>query len=226
MSKTQWSSNVLFVALILPVAKPTTRTRSPCAMNSGGSGYEVSTVSLAFWSTSANPACPRCVPASVQPSPGMIHSISSADNASRACISPLRIAAKKSFTIWTFSCVLIAISPFPANQLDSVIERLLPPARDENVMNLKTIHTTRNGNLITRNPRCVIGSKKYGSFRNIFGLTSTTKRCIGNKHFFILTASSDARTTGTFCFRSAWQNRIDTNVLCTQFFRQSNRYGV
>jgi len=36
MSKTQWSSNVLFVALILPVAKPTTRTRSPCAMNSGG----------------------------------------------------------------------------------------------------------------------------------------------------------------------------------------------
>ena len=38
MSKTQWSSNVLFVALILSVAKPTTRTRSPCAMNLGGSG--------------------------------------------------------------------------------------------------------------------------------------------------------------------------------------------
>src|SRR6202171_131294 len=48
MAKTQLSSNVLFVALILPVAKPTTRTRSPCAMNSGGSGKEVSTVSLAF----------------------------------------------------------------------------------------------------------------------------------------------------------------------------------
>src|ERR1700731_4076817 len=48
MAKTQLSSNVLFVALIFPVAKPTTRTRSPCAMNSGGSGYEVSTVSLAF----------------------------------------------------------------------------------------------------------------------------------------------------------------------------------
>src|ERR1700680_3437380 len=48
MAKTQSSSNVLFVAMILPVAKPTTRTRSPCAMNSGGSGYEVSTVSLAF----------------------------------------------------------------------------------------------------------------------------------------------------------------------------------
>src|SRR6202171_3915998 len=63
MAKTQWASNVLFVALILPVAKPTTTTRSPCAMNSGGSGYEVSTVSLAFCSTSANPACPRCVPA-------------------------------------------------------------------------------------------------------------------------------------------------------------------
>ncbi|MCW3101113.1 MAG: hypothetical protein JWL77_6731 [Chthonomonadaceae bacterium] len=31
-----------------PLAKPTTRTRSPCAMNSGGSGYEISTVSEAF----------------------------------------------------------------------------------------------------------------------------------------------------------------------------------
>jgi hypothetical protein len=38
MAKTQRSSNVLFVALILPVAKPTTRTRSPCATNSGGAG--------------------------------------------------------------------------------------------------------------------------------------------------------------------------------------------
>ena len=67
---------------------------------------------------------------------------------------------------------------------------------------------------------------KTFSFINIFGLASTTKRCIGNKHFFILTASSDARTPGTFCFRSAWQNRIATNVFCTQFFRQSNRYGI
>src|SRR5450755_2498030 len=48
MAKTQSSSNVLFVAMILPLAKPTTRTRSPCATNSGGFGYEVSTVSLAF----------------------------------------------------------------------------------------------------------------------------------------------------------------------------------
>lgn len=29
MAKTQWSSNVLFVALILPVAKPMIRTRFP-----------------------------------------------------------------------------------------------------------------------------------------------------------------------------------------------------
>src|SRR5258708_1926204 len=48
MAKTQSSSNVLFVALILPVAKPTTRTRSPCATNLGGFGYEVSSVSEAF----------------------------------------------------------------------------------------------------------------------------------------------------------------------------------
>src|ERR1700676_1318534 len=54
----------------------------------------------------------RCVPASGQSSPGMIHSISSADNASRPCLS-WPIAANKSFTIWTFSCVLIEISPFP-----------------------------------------------------------------------------------------------------------------
>ena len=39
MSKTHWSLYGLFVALIFPVAKPMTRTRSPCAMNSGGSGY-------------------------------------------------------------------------------------------------------------------------------------------------------------------------------------------
>jgi hypothetical protein len=38
MAKTQWSSNVLFVALTFPVAKPTTRTRSPCATYSRGSG--------------------------------------------------------------------------------------------------------------------------------------------------------------------------------------------
>src|SRR5512132_2612600 len=36
MSKTQLSLNGLFVALIFPVATPTTRTRSPCATNSGG----------------------------------------------------------------------------------------------------------------------------------------------------------------------------------------------
>ena len=35
MAKTQWSSNILFVALIFP-DEPTTRTRSPCATNSGG----------------------------------------------------------------------------------------------------------------------------------------------------------------------------------------------
>jgi hypothetical protein len=37
MAKIQSSSNVLFVALIVPLAKPTTTTLSPCAMNSRGS---------------------------------------------------------------------------------------------------------------------------------------------------------------------------------------------
>src|SRR5580692_8353422 len=119
MAKTQWSSNVLFVALILPVAKPTTTTRSPCAMNSGGSGYEVSTVSLAFRSKLFNPACPRCVPARGQSSPGMIHSRSSADNASRSCLSRRPSAARKFFTIWTFFSVLIEISPFALHRVCS-----------------------------------------------------------------------------------------------------------
>src|SRR6202023_3810305 len=48
MSKTQLSLNGLFVALIFPVATPTTRTRSPCARNSGGSGYVISPSSDAF----------------------------------------------------------------------------------------------------------------------------------------------------------------------------------
>src|ERR1700688_433364 len=48
MSKTQLSLNGLFVALIFPVATPTTRTRSPCATNSGGVGYVVSISSDAF----------------------------------------------------------------------------------------------------------------------------------------------------------------------------------
>jgi hypothetical protein len=36
MAKTQWSLNFLFVALILPVAKPTTKTRSPLRYELGG----------------------------------------------------------------------------------------------------------------------------------------------------------------------------------------------
>src|SRR5580692_9544669 len=64
MSKTHASLNGLFVALIFPVATPTTITRSPCATNSAGFGYCVSTSSDAFLSKAANSACPRCVPAS------------------------------------------------------------------------------------------------------------------------------------------------------------------
>src|SRR6202140_1921126 len=42
----------------------------------------------------------------------MIHSISSTTNDSRRCLSPLPNAAKKSFTVWTFSSMLINTSPF------------------------------------------------------------------------------------------------------------------
>jgi len=48
MSKTQWSSHGLFLALIFPVATPTTRTRSSCATDSGGFGLVISTASAAF----------------------------------------------------------------------------------------------------------------------------------------------------------------------------------
>jgi len=40
MAKTQSSLNGLFVALIFPVAQPITRTRSPCATNSGALGMK------------------------------------------------------------------------------------------------------------------------------------------------------------------------------------------
>src|SRR5271154_6464017 len=61
MAKIQSSSNVLFVALIFPLAKPTTRTRSPCATNSRGS-VDVSIDLDAVSSKSTNPACPRSLP--------------------------------------------------------------------------------------------------------------------------------------------------------------------
>ena len=68
MAKTQWSSNVLFVALILPVAKPTTRTRSPCATNRGALGTKFPPFRKP---SEANPPIPRargaCRPAA---SPG------------------------------------------------------------------------------------------------------------------------------------------------------------
>src|SRR3984957_8852247 len=47
----------------------------------------------------------------------MIHSISSADNASRPCLSRRPSAARKFFTIWTFFSMLIEISPFPLHQV-------------------------------------------------------------------------------------------------------------
>src|SRR6266849_9937938 len=46
----------------------------------------------------------------------MIHSISSADNASKPCLSRRPSAARKFFTIWTFFSMLIEISPFPLHQ--------------------------------------------------------------------------------------------------------------
>src|SRR5277367_6569621 len=64
-----------------------------------------------------NPACPRCVPASGQSSPGMIHSISSAVNASKPCLSRRPSAARKFCTIWTFFSILIEISPSPIIQV-------------------------------------------------------------------------------------------------------------
>jgi len=70
MSKTHSSLNALFVALIFPVATPMTRTRSPCATNSGGLGYVVSNSSDA---SEARPLFPRArggVPARGQSSPG------------------------------------------------------------------------------------------------------------------------------------------------------------
>src|SRR5580693_8516258 len=49
----------------------------------------------------------------------MIHSISSADNASEPCLSRRPSAARKFFTIWTFFSMLIEISPFPIHRIVS-----------------------------------------------------------------------------------------------------------
>src|ERR1700712_5538364 len=64
--------------------------------------------------------------------------MSSAEIASRPCLSPRPIAAKKSFTIWTFSCVLIDIAPLQDRikirdhdslvELDQVLKDQLTPA--------------------------------------------------------------------------------------------------
>lgn len=87
------------------------------------------------------------------------------------------------------------------------------------VYNLKPVHTSRNGNLLSGNPRRIIGSNKYRSFCDIFRLPPAAKRRIGNKHLFIITAFSNSGTGCTFSFCSAGQNRIDTNIFYTQFFR-------
>src|SRR5450755_3679268 len=70
----------------------------------------------------------------------MIHSISSADNASSPCLSPRPIAAKKSFTVWTFSSMLIKSLRFryigscdvcdhdSSVELDQVLKDQLTPA--------------------------------------------------------------------------------------------------
>src|SRR3954447_13090724 len=116
MSKTQSSSKVLFVALTFPFAKPATRTRSPCATNSRGS-VDVAIDLDAVSSKSVTPSCPRCVPASGQSSPGMIHLMSSVTRASRASLSPRPIAAKKSFTVWMFVSILMGISPFRSDRI-------------------------------------------------------------------------------------------------------------
>src|SRR5882757_9849318 len=70
----------------------------------------------------------------------MIHSISSADNANSPCLSPRPIAAKQSFTVWTFSSMLIESLRFryigscdvcdhdSSGELDQVLKDQLTPA--------------------------------------------------------------------------------------------------
>jgi len=41
----------------------------------------------------------------------------------------------------------------------------------------------RKRNLLPSNPRRIIEGKKYGCFRNVFGLAFATKWCLGKKSF-------------------------------------------
>src|SRR5476649_73121 len=73
----------------------------------------------------------------------MIHSMSSAEIASRPCLSPRPIAAKKSFTIWTFSCVLIEICPLLLHRIVSDLvgydrNKPAPGAREGTIASLKS----------------------------------------------------------------------------------------
>lgn len=80
--------------------------------------------------------------------------------------------------------------------------------------------------MLARNPGGIVGSQKNGRFSNICGLAPATQRGIGHKHFLIVTARRDTRTTGPFRVRCARQNRIDPDVSGPQFFRQRNRKGI
>jgi len=108
--KTQLSSHGLQVALILPVAMPMTMILSPCATNSGSFVKVVSIASDAVCSNSSSPPCPRCVPASGQFSPGMIHSISSADG------SPSFISRAPSMGRSRKALTVTSISPCPVGK--------------------------------------------------------------------------------------------------------------
>src|SRR6202051_2801685 len=85
----------------------------------------------------------------------MIHSISSADNASKPFLSRRPSAAKKSFTIWTFSCVLIEISPSALSVLD-------------------LRHASIDGEIHTGDVRTFIRGEEHDCCRNFLGHASAT----------------------------------------------------
>src|SRR5579871_5854037 len=118
----------------------------------------------------------------------MIHSISSADNASKPCLSRRPSAARKLFTTSTFFSMLIEISPFPyikrvrSNQTSrnhpsrakSHGRRSILPFREAAAPGSDLRHASIDGEIHTGDVRTFIGSKEHDCCRDFLGHASAT----------------------------------------------------
>src|SRR5580704_1246985 len=118
----------------------------------------------------------------------MIHSISSADKASKPCLSRRPSAARKFFTIWTYFSMLIEISPFRLHQVcptESDVRTHLSRAKSHRRRSITALsrsdragsdlrHASIDGEVHTGDVRTFIGSKEHDCCRDFLGHASAT----------------------------------------------------